>query len=88
MNNTQCRVKIKDRISEPINVKSGVRLGDTLACLLFNIALEKAVRDAAVYTRRTIFYKSIQILAYADDNDIIGRTQSATIEAYTSKKGN
>jgi sorting nexin-29 len=58
--------------------------GDALACLLFNIPLEKVIADAAVNTRGTIFYKSVQILAYADDLDIIGRTQAAMIEAFTS----
>jgi hypothetical protein len=40
VNNTQCQVKIQNRLSEPINTKNGVRQGDALACLLFNIALE------------------------------------------------
>ena len=48
MNNTQCRVKIQNRLSEPINVKNGVRQGDALASLLFNVALEKVIRHAAV----------------------------------------
>jgi sorting nexin-29 len=48
------------------------------------MALEKVVRDATVNTRGTIFHKSVQILAYADDIDIIGRNQSATIEAFTT----
>jgi hypothetical protein len=51
---------------------------------LFNIALEKVIRDAAVNIRGTIFYKSVQILAYSDDIDIIRRTQAAMIEALTS----
>jgi len=42
------------------------------------------MRDAAVNVRGTIFYKSVQILAYADDIDIIERTQSAMIEAFAS----
>jgi sorting nexin-29 len=84
MNNTQCGVKIRKRLSEPINVKNGAGQGDLLACLLFNIALEKVIRDTAVNIRGTIFYKSVQILAYADGIDIIGRTQSAIIEAFTS----
>ena len=84
MNNTQCRVKMQNRLSEPINVKNGVRQGDALACLLFNIALEKVIRDAAVNIRGTIFYKSVQILAYADNIDIIGRTHSAMNEVLTS----
>jgi sorting nexin-29 len=84
MNNTQCRVKIQNKLSEPINVKNRVQQGAALACLLFNIALEKVIRDATVNTRDTIFYKSVQILAYADDIDIIGRTQSAMIAAFTT----
>jgi hypothetical protein len=84
INNTQCRVKVQNTFSERMKVKDGVRQGDALACLLFNIALEKVIRDAAVNIRGTIFYKSVQILAYADDIDIIGRTQSAMTEAFTS----
>jgi len=84
MNNTQCRVKIQNRLSEPITVKNGFGQRDALACLLFNIALEKVIRDDAVNIRGTMFYKSVQILAYADDIDISGRTQSAMIETFTS----
>jgi hypothetical protein len=51
---------------------------------LFNIALEKVIRDAAINIRGTIFYKSVQILAHADDIDITGRTQAAMTEAFTS----
>jgi len=51
MNNTQCRVRIQNRLSEPINVKNGVRQGDALACLPLNTALEKVIRDAAVNIR-------------------------------------
>ena len=84
MNNTQYRGKIQDRLSETINVKNRVQPGDALVCLLFNVALEKVIRDVVVNMRGAIFYNSVQILAYADDIDIIGRTQSAMIEAFTS----
>ena len=84
MNNTHCWVKMHNWLSEPINIKNWVRQGDALACLLFNIALEKVIRDAALNIRGTIFYKSVQILEYADDIDIIGRTQSFTVEAFIS----
>jgi hypothetical protein len=47
MNNTQCRVKIQNRFAAPINMKNG----DALAYLLFNVALEKVVRDAALNMR-------------------------------------
>jgi sorting nexin-29 len=57
-------------LSSPIITRNGVWQGDSLACLLFNIALEKVVRDAGIYTRGTILYKSVQILAFAEDIDI------------------
>jgi len=58
-------MKIQNRLSDPTNVKNGVRRGDTLAFLLFNIAVEKVIGDAAVNIRGIIFCKSVQILAYA-----------------------
>jgi hypothetical protein len=36
-------------------------------------ALEKIIRDANINQRGNIFYKSVHILAYADDIDIISR---------------
>ena len=41
MTNVQCSVQIQSHLSEPISTIRGVRQGDALACLLFNIALEK-----------------------------------------------
>jgi len=37
-----------------------------------------------VNLRGKIFYKSVQILAYSDDIDIIGRTQEAMKETFTN----
>jgi hypothetical protein len=48
---------------------------------VFNIALEKVIRDSGINLRGTNFYKSVQILAYVDDIVIIGRTQKAMKEA-------
>jgi len=59
-----------------------VRQGDTLACLLFNIALEKVVWDSGIQTRGTIFFKTVQILAYADDIDLMARTTLGLNEAF------
>ena len=50
--------------------------------VLFNLVLERAIRDSRVETTGSIFYKSTQILAYADDIDIIGLRLSYVAEAY------
>jgi len=59
-----------------------VRQGDALACLLFNIALEKVIRDSGIKTRGTIFFKTVQILAYADDTDLMARTIAGFNESF------
>jgi sorting nexin-29 len=61
-----------------------VRQGDTLACLFFHIALEKIIRDSGIQTRGTIFFKTVQILAYADDIDLMARTISRLNEALSN----
>jgi len=82
--NTQSQVRIQTDLSELIATKKGLRQGDSLACLLFNLALEKAVRKAGIQTSGTIFYKSVLLLAYADDIDIIARSRTALKEAFLS----
>jgi hypothetical protein len=75
-------MRTQNTLSDPILVRNAVRQGVVLACLLFNIALEKVIRDASLNTRGTVFYKSVQIVACADVINIIGRTQTAVKEAF------
>jgi sorting nexin-29 len=67
--------------SDTFITHKGLRQGDVLACNVFNLALEKIVRDANVWPRGTIYNKSTQLLAYADDIDTEGRTLRAVSEA-------
>jgi len=46
------------------------------------LALEKVIRNAGIQTSRIIFHKSVQLLAYADDIDIIARSRAALKEAF------
>jgi sorting nexin-29 len=71
MEGTTCKVKIQNEISESFHIQNGLRQGDALACILFNIALEKIIHEANTNQHGNIIYKSVQILAYADDIDII-----------------
>ena len=76
-----CQVRMDGKLSGPFATTKGLRQGDGLACLLFNLALERAIRDSRVETTGTIFYRSTQILAYADDIDIIGLRLSYVADA-------
>jgi sorting nexin-29 len=86
MENTQSQVRIQSDLSDLITIKKALRQGDSLACLLFNLTLEKDVKNAGIQTSGTMFYKSVQLLAYADDIDIIARSQTTLKEAYHLKE--
>jgi len=63
MENTKSQVRIQSDLSDSIITKKGLRKGNSLTCLLFNLALEKVVRNAGVQTSGTIFYISVQLFA-------------------------
>ena len=81
MEGTTAKDKLQNELSESFHIRNRLRPGDALACILFNIAPEKTERDANINRRGNIFYKSVQILAYAGDIDIISRSPNSLQEA-------
>ena len=53
--------------SEPFDTVQSIRQGNPLSCNLFNFVIESVLRKAEVHRDGTIFQKSVQLLAYADD---------------------
>jgi hypothetical protein len=62
-----CCVKMQNDCSESFETRQGLRQGDVLSTLLFNVVLEVIVRRANLQTTNTIYNKETQLLAYADD---------------------
>jgi hypothetical protein len=71
---------MKNRVSS--HIKNGLRQGDFLVCLLFNTILDRIMTYAGIWG--TNFYKSVQILAHADDIDITEGTQGVMKETFIS----
>lgn len=82
LSHTWCQVGVQSAMSESFETVTGLRQGDSLSPMLFNIALEKAIRNSQIESTGNIYYKSIQLLGYADDLNIIGRSVAAVKEAY------
>jgi hypothetical protein len=59
-----CCVKIQKDCSESFETRQG-------STLLFNVVLEVIVRRANLQATGTIYKKATQLLAYADDIDIV-----------------
>lgn len=84
MQNVVCKVKIDGNLSQSFPAENGLRQGDALSCVLFNVALEKVIRDANVNSRGTILNKPVQIMAYADDIVILGRSLRNVTETFVA----
>jgi hypothetical protein len=81
LKSVRSRVKIQGIKSETYEAKRGLRR-DSLSCCLFNLALERVIRDAKLDIRGNIYTRMVQIMAYADDLVIVGRTIQAMKEAF------
>jgi len=57
MSNMQSQIKIQSKHSALFIIHKSVQQGDALACLLFNITPDYAIRKSGLQTRGTIFYK-------------------------------
>jgi hypothetical protein len=68
-------LKIGTIMTDGFQVGNGLKQGDGLAPNLFNIALGYVIRQLSVQVTSKIFYKSVQLIGYADDINIMGRTK-------------
>ena len=91
LSNSCSYVKEGKDLSESFDTVRGFRQANPLSYDLFNFLLESVLRKAGVHCNGTIFYKSVQLLAYADDIDIFGCTMRdvtavfSTIERESAK---
>jgi hypothetical protein len=65
-NEIYAKVKIGRHLSSEFKVNKGLRQGDAIDPLLFNVVLETAIRIFTAETQRIIFDKYSQIMAYDD----------------------
>ena len=87
LDRVMCYVRVSGVLADPFESRRGLRQGDGLSCALFNIALKVIVQRAGIDTKGTIFTKSVQLLGFADDIDIImARNLATTKETYTRLK--
>lgn len=88
LHGTRARVRVEGDLSRDFDIVTGVKQGDGLSCLLFNLALEWAIQRAYLRKSGTIVNRQSQVLAFADDIDIMGRNANEVDMAYTALKAN
>jgi len=73
--NTNSKVKIQGKLTPSFETTTGMRQGDALSTLLFNLCMEMIIRNIRINTGGTIYNRTRQYLAYADDVVTLGRTE-------------
>ncbi|KAG8239571.1 hypothetical protein J437_LFUL019138 [Ladona fulva] len=70
----RCKVKIEENLTREFEINQGLRQGDLLSTMLFNVVLEWVTRKTQVNNPEgTLFNRISQNLANADYVDMISR---------------
>jgi hypothetical protein len=74
LENMYNKVKTQGKLSTNFETLVGLRQSDSLFTLLFNLCIEKIIRNVKPNPGGTICNRTRQCLAYADDVVILGRS--------------
>jgi hypothetical protein len=70
MTGTEAQVKVQ--FTDTFEIRQGLKQGDGLAPVLFNLALQYVIRKLPADANGTLEYKMNQIVGYADDICLLG----------------
>jgi hypothetical protein len=86
MTGTEVQVKVQTELTDTFKIRQGLKQGDGLAPVLFNLALQYVIRKLPADTNGTLEYKMNQMVGYADDICLLGRSARSVNEVCEEQK--
>ena len=80
--NSKAKVRIGNRNTDTFSINNGLKQGDGLSPLLFNIVLDMAIKNANIGLEIFTNQGPEMLLAYADDIDTVGGSTVKTKEMF------
>ena len=82
-------VQVNGHLSDPFELKRGVKQGDALSCLLFVLAIDPLIRNIEannlinpIYVKAQDKFVSVKTLAYADDIAVVTKNNGSINEVF------
>ena len=88
LENTESKVRVNGQLSDVFSLQQGLRQGDSLSSTLFNLALEEVIRKIPANRGGTLFNRTTQNLAFADDIAMLGTNSKYLKENLTALTDN
>ena len=82
LKHTKSKVKVSGGRSREFTIRKGLKQGDALSCTLFNLVLERTMRQLTNNPGGTLLNRLTQHMAYADDVDLLGRREQELREMF------
>lgn len=83
---TSYKIKLGNETTDEISSNVGLRQGDSLSPVLFNMVLDRIIKENPIQHNHYLFRNRGQILGYADDITIVSTSDRILAESYTNLK--
>jgi sorting nexin-29 len=86
MRGAEAQMKVQTQLTDTFEIRQGLKQGDGLVPVLFNLALGYVIRKLPADANGTLEYKMNQVVGYADDICLLGRSARSVNEVYEELK--